>query len=46
MEKTLPECPSKTAPIQEQAKALYQEEENHKIAVNAAQTAILWFSSS
>ena len=38
MEHTLPECPSKNEPIQEKAKELYQEEENHKIAYCAALT--------
>ena len=32
MTKTLPECPSKDAQIQEEAKALYKEPENYKIA--------------
>lgn len=35
-EESLPNCPSKNKEIQEKAKALYQEEENKKIAYNAA----------
>ena len=38
MTKTLPECPSKDAQIQEEAKALYKEPENYKIAYCAALT--------
>lgn len=38
MTKTLPDCPSKNEAVQEKAKELYQEEENHKIAVCAALT--------
>ncbi len=38
MNKTLPDCPSKNAAVQEQAKELYLEEENHKIAFCAALT--------
>lgn len=36
--KTLPECPSKEQEIQEQAKELYQDAENHRIAYCAALT--------
>ena len=38
MEKTLPECPSKNREIQEEAKQLYQQPENHRIAFCAALT--------
>lgn len=38
MSKTLPDCPSKNEQVQEEAKKLYQEEENHKIAYCAALT--------
>lgn len=34
--KTLPECPSKDEALQQQAAALYKEEENHRIAYEAA----------
>ncbi|WP_312907398.1 DUF1847 domain-containing protein [Tissierella praeacuta] len=36
LEESLPNCPNKNKEIQEKAKALYQEEENKKIAYNAA----------
>ena len=36
--KTLPDCPSKEAAIQEKAKELYKEAENHRIAYCAALT--------
>jgi len=36
LEKSLPVCPNDSSQIQEQAKKLYLEEENHKIAYNAA----------
>lgn len=36
LDKTLPNCPSKEKNIQEEAKKLYLEEENQKIAHNAA----------
>lgn len=36
LDKTLPNCPSKENNIQEEAKKLYLEEENQKIAYNAA----------
>lgn len=35
-EKSLPVCPNKNSKIQEQAQKLYEEEENHRIAYNAA----------
>ena len=38
MEKTLPECPSKNREIQEEAKQLYQQPENHRTAFCAALT--------
>ncbi len=36
IEESLPNCPNKNKEIQEKAKALYQEDENKKIAYNAA----------
>ncbi len=36
MEKTMKDCPCKNTELQEKAKALYKEEENYKIAHNAA----------
>ncbi|NLM53194.1 MAG: DUF1847 domain-containing protein [Firmicutes bacterium] len=36
LEESLPDCPNKNEEVQAKAKALYQEEENKKIAYNAA----------